>query len=358
MKSPSEELLRSALSDAAGAVRPEELRPLPARVPRRPRRALLAVPLAGVAAAVLAVLLVAPWSPDGRDGAPPRFALASYAGADFVVMGPWPPGAPSAMVRKADTGRTVATVRAPEGSSGFRDSADSGDNRTFVLTTADPEACLVRFHRLALNADGAPAEPPAELAGTALRQRMGEGPGQLAVSPGLRRIAYAGRDCGDAGGGNVTVVDTATGERRVTPLPPRALASSLRWAPDGRELVFQTMGDYLETELRTLDAETGRLGTVSLGGGDATLHGAAFDEDGAHVTALVRDGGRNRIVWYSMTGKRVTRQVDLHASEPDAPTTFEAAGARIVVRIDDRVSVIAGTKVTTRRIDRGGASGP
>ncbi|OLT28349.1 hypothetical protein BJF79_10975 [Actinomadura sp. CNU-125] len=349
MTRPSEELLRSALSDAAATVRPEALRPLPGTPPPRRRRALLAVPSAVlVAAAVVALLIVAPWT---RDGSSPRFSLASYAGADYVLEGPWPPGMPSVPVRDADTGRVVAEIPVPEGSSGFRDVADTGDNRTFVLTTADPEACTVRFHRLTLRDNGRPAGPLTELDGTAVRQRMGEGQGQVAASPGLRRIAYAGRDCGDSAGGTITVVDTATGEHRVTKLPPRALASSLGWAPNGRDLVFETMGDYLERELRTLDTRTGELGTVSLGSGDVELHGAAFVGDGTHIVALVRDGRGNRVVWYSMATEKITRQVPLAPSAPDAPSMFEAAGDRVVVLIDDRVSVITGTKVTTEKFD-------
>ncbi|GAA1583188.1 hypothetical protein GCM10009678_77360 [Actinomadura kijaniata] len=343
----SDELLRSALRDAAATVRDEDLRPLPAAPPpRRPRL----VPFGGLAAAVavtvVALLVAAPWSRH------PGLSLAAYTGVDYVLEGAWPPGAASVTVRKADTGRQVATVPAPAGSGGFRNSADSGDHRTFVLTTADPRACRVRFHRLVLGADGRPSGAPTELRGADLRQRMGEGPEQLAVSPGARRIAYAGRECDPSGRGTITVVDPATGEHRVTRLPPRALASSLRWAPNGRELVFETMGDYLEPGLHTLDTATGRVSPISLGGGDGRLHGAMFDKNGTHIVALVRNGGRNRVVWYAPASKTITREVPLPSSDPDAPTTFEVAGNRVVAMIGDRVHVVTGTKVTTGRADR------
>ncbi|MGK5557864.1 hypothetical protein ACSNOI_40295 [Actinomadura kijaniata] len=349
----SDELLRSALRDAAAGVRDEDLRPLPAAPPpRRPRRPRL-VPLGGLAAAVavtvVALLVAAPWS---RDGASPGLSLAAYTGVDYVLEGAWPPGGMSVTVRKADTGRRIATVPAPAGSGGFRDSADSGDHRTFVLTTADPRACRVRFHRLVLGADGRPAGPPTTVRDADLRRRMGEGPEQLAVAPGARRIAYAGRECGPSATGTVTVVDLATGEQRVTRLPPRALANSLRWAPNGRELVFQTMGDHLEAGLHTLDTATGRVTPISLGGGDGRLRGALFDKDGTHIVALVRTGGRNRVVWYAPASRTVTREVPLPPSAPDAPTTFEVAGDRVVAVIGDRVHVVIGTKVTTTRAGR------
>lgn len=118
------------------------------------------------------------------------------------------------------------------------------------------------------------------------------------------------------------------------------------------------MGDYLERELRTLDTRTGELGTISLGSGEAELHGAAFIGDGTHIAALVRSGRQNRVVWYSMATEKITRQVPLAPSAPDASSMFEAAGNRIVVLIDDRVSVITGTKVTVEKFDGYGASLP
>ncbi|MEU6036953.1 hypothetical protein ABZ801_16250 [Actinomadura sp. NPDC047616] len=348
----SDELLRAALADAADTVRPEALQPLPAR-PRR--RRLRPVPLGGLAVAAAAtiavVLLVAPWSQHRRDGASPAFSLAAYMGIDYVLDGPWPTGGQWVRVRKADTGQQIATLPAPRGSSGFRDSADSGDNRTFVLTTADPQACSVRFYRLILGADGRPKEGLTELRRATLRQQMGEGPDQLAVSRGTRRIAFAGKECGGASArGVIMVVDPATGEQRVTRLPPRALAGSLRWAPNGRELVFETMGDYLERTLQTLDTATGRISPVPLGIGDGMLCGAAFDKDGTHIVALVRNGRQNRVVWYSTVTKTITRQVPLPPSAPDAATMFEVPGDRIVAVIGDRVHVVSGTKVTTGRV--------
>ncbi|MEU8118460.1 hypothetical protein AB0C21_07095 [Spirillospora sp. NPDC049024] len=356
----SDELLRATLSGAAATVRPEDLRPLTAAPPRRRLRL---VPLAGLAAvtAVTAavVLVLAPWSRHGGGGASPRFSLAANAGVDYVLDGAWPPGGASVTVHETDTARKIATVPAPKGSSGFRDSADSGDHRTFVLTTADPQACRIGFYRLTLGADGRPKEPLTELRSASLRGQMGEGRDQLAVSPGARRIAYAGRECGDASArGTITVIDPGTGDRRVTRLPDRALAGSLRWAPNGRELVFETFGDYLDPSLHTLDTATGRVSPISLGTGDATELGAEFDKNGAHIVALVRSGRDNRVVWYAMATKTITRQVSLPPSAPDAPTMFSASGDRTVAMIGDHVYVVTGTKVTTERVGEAGLNMP
>lgn len=358
----SDELLRAALADAAGTVRQEELRPLPA--PPRRRRPLFpplaALTAAAVAvAAVVAVVLVAPWSGHGRDGARPPFALAAYGGADYVLDGAQPPGGPSVTIRSTDTGRAIATLPAPAGTSGFRYSADSGDNRTFVLTTADPQACTIGFYRLTLGADGRPEGPLTEMRGTGLRQRTSEALAPLAVAPGARRIAYAGRECGgDSARGTVTVIDTVTGDRRVTRLPLPAFASDLYWAPNGRELVFQTMGEYLDRGLSTLDTSTGKVSAIRLGAGDTTLRGAAFGKDGTHIVALVRDGGQNHVVWYALATKTITRRVALPPSDPLAPTMFQVSGDRVVAMIGDHVHVVTGTKVTTHRAGEGGDSLP
>jgi hypothetical protein len=352
----SDELLRTALAEGAATVRPEELKPLPEPVRRRRRwtmpHAGLTVAAAAVVA-VVAVVLVAPWSRHGPGAPAPRFALAASAGDDFVLDGPWPPGSPTVTVHEADSGRAIATVPAPPGSSGFVESADSGDNRTFVLTTAAPHACEIRFYRLTLEPDGRPKGPLTELRRATLRQRTGEEPEQLAVSPGARRIAYAGTECGsESPRGVITVVDPATGDRRVTRLPSRAFANSPRWAPDGRELVFEMVGDYRDRTVNTLDVATGEISTIRLAEGGAMLAGAAFDRSGTHIVALVRDGGHNRLVWYSPAAKKVTRQVELPPSSADAPSDFTVSGDRVVAMIDDQVHVVTGTKVTTEGLPR------
>ncbi|RFS81330.1 hypothetical protein D0T12_32340 [Actinomadura spongiicola] len=356
MTPPFEDVLRSALSEGADTVESRSLRPL--AEPSTRRRRVRVVPLGGlvvaVAAAVVLVVL-APWSQEGD--APPRFSFASYMGAEYVLDGAWPPGGMAVNVRKADTGRLVAEVAAPRGSSGFRDSAGAGDNRTFVLTTADPDACRIRFHGLTLKADGTPAALT-ELPRTSLRGRLGEGPGLLAVAPGGRGFAYVSQTCGGQPHNVITVIDSSTGDRRVVDLPPKVWASSLGWAPDARHLVFESVTEGVSdgAELRMLDSANGDIRPVSLGSG-MVLRSAAYAPDGAHVLVLVHDGRSHRLLWYSMDTGTVTRRVQLPRGESGATTGVEVAGGKVAVIVDETVHLIDGTKIKSSRPVEGGPPG-
>ncbi|WP_067466892.1 TolB family protein [Actinomadura macra] len=352
----NDDLVRAALSDGAGVIDHDDLRPLAAPA-RRPRRRRWAIPagaaVTALAAASVAVLVVA--GPHQRDAGGPAMSLAAYAGAEYVVDGAWPNGGEELTISEVSSRRVIARVPAPRDSSGFLDAAGTGDNRTFVLTTAAPGACRVRLHRLTLRDNGTPASV-SELSGINLTGRQGEGSNQLAVAKGGERLAYSTLGCGaKSSEGHITVVDLSTGAQRVVDLPPGAKASDLRWAPDGRQLAFRLAADGWDGyRLNVLDAVTGARTPVSLGPPGTRWNIGVIAPDGRHLVAVVTTGRERRLIWYSLISKTVTRQVPLAPGSPDDPViSGGGTGDALVILIGDRLYRVRGTHVESKQVPPG-----
>jgi hypothetical protein len=354
-----DDLLREALADAAATVTAEDVRPLtgPARRSRRRRWAIPAAVTAVAAATAGVVIAHRPPEP-----AVPRMTLAGYAGAKYVVTGGGPPGEP-AWVNDAVTGRAIAQVPTPRGTTGFWDVAGTGDNRTFILNTVDTGRALVHFYRLRLSARGTP-EQLSELPRATVHGLPADGIQLLAATATkLAYITATGTKTTIANGGyyvtdgprmreRITVIDQATGDRRVIGLPRGAVAQEPIWAPDGRHLVFTAM--VPDVGLRVLDPATGVIRNLEPGGRNAGFGGAAVAADSAQIVALETGGGRSRLVWYSLATLRIAREVPL-GREPGITSSLGpvVSGDRVVVVVGDTVYRVVGAVVHRQHIGHG-----
>ncbi|MFI7444474.1 hypothetical protein [Nonomuraea indica] len=166
---------------------------------------------------------------------PPRFFVAAPPpsghlpeGSKTVVQTP-----ARAAVHDAGTGAVVAEVPLPPGvRSSWHQVAATPDNRTFVLAGWTGPRTPLRFFSVTLDGDGRPGRPvlvPVEI-------DAGHTPSAVALSADATRLAFAGPLLG--GGGQVGVVDLATGRRRDWWSVEHPLVTGLAWAPDGRRLAW------------------------------------------------------------------------------------------------------------------------
>lgn len=360
MNTMPEDLVRGALADAAATVAAGAVRPL---APAASRRRRLAAPIGAVAVAAVALAIVAlVVRPSGHPAATPRMTLAAYAGAKYVLTGGMPPGTP-VTVNDAATGKRIAHVPVPRGTTGFWDAAGAGDDRTFFLTTVDVGQSVIRFYRLSLKADGTPALL-AELPRLALHGLPGEGPRLLAATRDRSTIAYVTESGAKLTAGNgeysltdddrirerITVIDVATGRRRAFDLPQGQVADDLTWTPDGRRLLFTA--ETSDTGLRVLDPATGVIRPVQLGPPGTELIGAAADSDNAHIVALVAGQGQGHVKWYSLAAGKIDRDVPLGPVHSGSPAVV-SFGDAIVAEIGGHVYKITGNTVHKRPTPRG-----
>ncbi|MFD0685536.1 TolB family protein [Actinomadura fibrosa] len=349
----TDDLVRAALRDGAGTVDRDGLRPLAAPARSRRRWVIPACAAVTAAAAAVAAVFAVP-----HQRGEPEMSLASYVGARYVVDGAWPTGGKELTISEVSTDRIVGRVPAPAGSSGFIDAAGTGDNRTFLLTTADARACRTYFYRLTLRGNGTP-EGLTALPSATVPGRQGDGPDQLAAAPGGGRLAYSTVGCG-AGKpqGHITVVDVATGVRHEVGLPRGAQAEDLRWAPDGRRLTFRLAADGWDGwQMNLFDLATGARTPISLGPAGSSFEIGQITPDGGHLVAIVSTGGERRIVWYSLTSLAVTHQVSLGAGPANVPMIAGAGTDDVVFAIGDRFYRVRGTKVESKRVRNDGTTG-
>lgn len=188
--------------------------------------------------------------PAAASGASPRFVVTARTpltrfpdGGKNAEFTPVPPA-----VHDAATGAFVAEIPLPEGApSSWRLLAAARDNRTFLLSGWTGPGSPLVFFRVRLAEDGTPGEPEA-VPGPAPADAARGLPHAVALSPDGTRVAYAMTVVGAV---KVTVVDTATGERRDWTAPPGAPAYGLAWSPDGRRLALASG----PRGLRVLDTE-------------------------------------------------------------------------------------------------------
>lgn len=375
------ELLREALSDAAATV--EHVRPLTGRVRRRRRWVVPAAVTATAVTAAMAVTVVATRPGDVtrtnegalpsevplaiRESRPPahaptasRWTLAAYTDAKYVLVGAGMGGAPVA-VNDAATGKQIALVPVPPGSTGYWDTAGAGDNRTFFLTSVDYKRAIVSFYRLRLNADGHPQQLSELPRATLHNGLQGEGPQLLAATNGGTKLAYVTETGAELtvthGGSSMTddaeirerihIIDPRTGDQQAISLPQGTVIDELVWAPDGRALAFteETPGNGL----RTLDPVTGAIRHVDLGGDDGAFRAADIGSDGDIVALTYRADG-NHLVWYSLATSKITRDVPLEHSHTDQAVGPTIVGDAVVVVIGNTMYRVTGTSVRTRHV--------
>jgi hypothetical protein len=232
----------------AAWIRPVESLPAPdiAVIRRRARHRMMRNAAIGVAAAAVvaaaagAIVVSLPrggrpaaipvpsphptWYPAGRLPA----ASAGPAAAPYFVTLAFQRSPVPAVVADAFTGKTLATVHPPRGTS-FVGAAAAGDDRTFVLATQKaPNAPGTRFYELRLG----PAGRPLPL--TLLRVPRMAYADIFAVSADGSSLAIA---AGPASNGRIEVVSLATGAVRAWGSSDRGSATSLCWAGD-RLLAF------------------------------------------------------------------------------------------------------------------------
>ena len=108
---------------------------------------------------------------------------------------------------------------------------------------------------------------------------------------------------------------------------------AFRWTPsfvcyvtfsqDGKQIVSGSQ----DTTIRVLDAETGEVVAVPLGGHTNLVNSVAFSQDGKHIVSGLVD---NTIqVWDAETGKVVIGPLEGHTSLVDS-IAFSQDGKRIV----------------------------
>lgn len=356
MNTMSDDLLRDALGDAAATITPGELRPLTAPVRRR-RRWAIAVPI--TVGAVLALAIVTTLiRPSGHTpaSAPQRMTLASYVGAKYVLVGAASGGKPVS-VHSAATGKRIAQVRTPRGTTGFWNVTGTGDNRTFFLTTYDVQRSLIHFYRLRLRENGTPEEPY-ELPNLTTHGVPGLGGRMLAATDGAGKIAFvveSGAKITSGANGSsaviskrardrITIVDPATAGRRAISLPRGQIVEDLYWASDGRHIAFTT--EMVDPGLRVLDTTTGAVHSV--GPRTGAVVSVAVDSSSTHAVALVFSGGKSQLVWYSLGTRKAVRTVTLqHYHAPDTPDSMGPAvsGDTVVVMVADTVYQVTGGQV-------------
>ncbi|WP_449062446.1 WD40 repeat domain-containing protein [Planomonospora algeriensis] len=213
---------------------------------------------------------------------PPRFVVTARAPFARAVPGSKDytqiPVRPA--VHDAATGRFLTEIPLPPGvPSAWQRLAAAPDNRTFALAGwTGPDAPL-RLFLVTLDDDGRPGEPvvvPGPDDG--LRAPLLD----LALSRDGTRLAYA---VPTRGGTRVSVVDTATGQRRdwVTTTP--GLIAGLSWAPDGRQ-VAMTLSNWGVGVIDLADQGTDLLAAARLvrpGKGLPLLGSVAYTPDGGSL---------------------------------------------------------------------------
>ncbi|TDD63528.1 hypothetical protein [Actinomadura rubrisoli] len=145
--------------------------------------------------------------------------------------------------------RPFASVQPPEPSAGEVSGILEGPGGTFVVASARAEPCVSGLYRFRLTGDG-------HVTGmTPVKGGAGPGlVGGMALSPDGRRIAFATAPCATErhpppGGGMppraavppraaLTVLDTATGNRRTWTTGGPSLIGEIVWARDGRTLGY------------------------------------------------------------------------------------------------------------------------
>ncbi|MGH3149814.1 MAG: hypothetical protein ACRDOB_03670 [Streptosporangiaceae bacterium] len=166
--------------------------------------------------------------------------------APYIVTIAFQLSSPPVLVLNAFTGRQVGLVNSPVPGDGFQGVQAAGDDRTFVLASAEPT--VVRFYELRLARDGAVSflRPVFTLPG-------GGGVPAFAVSPDASKIAYATAH-------GITVVSVGTGATSSWTASDGS-ATDLSWAGDQR-LAFvwhDLTGNGKQAGVRILDVATPAL---------------------------------------------------------------------------------------------------
>jgi hypothetical protein len=193
----------------------------------------------------------------------------------------------TALVEDAFTGKLLATVPAPGGSSFYRVMA-AGDDRTFFLLT-QPSEPWGALYELRLSASGAPR--------TLTRVLARIPTSEMAISPDATRLAYV------MPGGGIDVISLATGASR-TWTTPGGTAVGLSWAGDS-VLAFEWASDrdgVPQPDLHLLNTTAPGQNLLSSGrvislaehssfGDFDSIDGATITTDGSKVFATAGIGG-------------------------------------------------------------------
>jgi hypothetical protein len=148
----------------------------------------------------------------------------------------------------------------------------------------------------------------------------------------------------------VTIIDAATGARRVIALPQGEAADDLTFAPDGRHIAYTTETPERHG-LRILDSAAGKVHPVAFGGAEL---GNVAGVDSAHIVTLVFSAGQSRLVWYSLDTLKTTREVALSRYRfPNTPSSMGpfVSGDAVVVMVGDTVFRVSGTNVRRQHAD-------